>query len=127
MKRFNLDKGREGEQRAVEFLLKKGYQIIERNWRTRFGEIDIVAKDKEVMVFVEVKTKTGNQFGEPWEMVNRHKLEQVRKMGEVYLAKNGLSDAAARVDVIGVWLNPTSRKASRDAVAKIEQWENVES
>lgn len=121
MKRFNLDKGREGEQRAVEFLLKKGYQIIERNWRTRFGEIDIVAKDKEVIVFVEVKTKTGNQFGEPWEMVNRRKLEQVRKMGEVYLTKNGLSDAVARVDVIGVWLNRDYR------VEKIEQWENVES
>jgi len=127
MKQDNVITGKIGEQAAVKWLKGKGYKILTTNFRTRFGEIDIVAKDKEVMVFVEVKTKTGNQFGEPWEMVNRHKLEQVRKMGEVYLTRNGLSDAAARVDVIGVWLNPTSRKASRDAVAKIEQWENVES
>lgn len=121
MKQDNVFTGRIGEQAAVKLLKEKGYKILTTNFRTRFGEIDIVAKDKEVMVFVEVKTKTGNQFGEPWEMVNRHKLEQVRKMGEVYLIKNGLSDAAGRVDVIGVWLNRDYR------VEKIEQWENVES
>ena len=118
MKRDNKKVGAIGEQEAEKFLREKGYQIVERNFYTRFGEIDIIAKKDGRWIFVEVKTKTGDRFGEPWEMVGRKKLRQVQNMAQVYLTKNGLGEVPCRIDVIGVWL--------RDGqVAKIEHWENV--
>lgn len=100
-------------------LREKGYQILAENFRSRFGEIDVVAEKDEVIVFVEVKTKTGNAFGEPWEMVNQHKLGQIKMMGETYLSKNGLTDRPCRIDVIGVWLDHNGE------VSKLKHWENV--
>lgn len=76
---------------ASEFLDNKGYLIIERNFRTRFGEIDIVCLDGQILVFVEVKTKIGHTFGEPEDMVSKTKLAQVRRMGEVFIEMNKLS------------------------------------
>lgn len=70
---------------AAEYLQKKGYKIEERNFRTRFGEIDIICWDGPILVFVEVKTKKGHDFGEPEEMVNKGKIGQVQRMGEVYV------------------------------------------
>ena len=78
--------GNRGEGLAVDYLEKKGYRIEECNFHTRFGEIDIVCWDGETLVFVEVKTKIGHDFGEPEEMVNKGKLAQVKRMGEVYIA-----------------------------------------
>jgi len=85
MKFNNKVTGNRGEELATEYLRKKGYKIEERNFRTRFGEIDIVCWDGQTLVFVEVKTKIGHDFGEPEEMVNKGKLERVRRMGEIYL------------------------------------------
>ena len=65
MKQFNLQKGSRGEEEAARYLGQKGYQILERNHRTKFGELDIIASDKETLVFVEVKTKIGEDFGSP--------------------------------------------------------------
>lgn len=126
MKQDNKKTGAIGEKAAGEYLKNKGYEILESNFYTRFGEIDIIAKKNGKWIFVEVKTKSGGTFGEPWEMVNQRKLQQVKNMAQVYLTKNGLGEVACRIDVVGVWLDPTSRKASRDAVAKIEHWEDVE-
>jgi len=130
MKQFNYLKGRVGEEAAEEFLRKKGYQILERNFRTKFGEIDIIAKQHlrgersshlgGVLIFVEVKTKSGEEFGEPWEMVDERKVGQVRRMAELYLMKKRLGEAACRIDVVGVWLDIEGE------VEKIEHWENVE-
>ena len=125
MKQDNKITGATGERAAAELLRKKGYEILERNFQTKFGEIDLVCRKDEVTVFVEVKTKTSDEFGEPWEMVNQYKLEQVKRMGELWNIKNNWQ-GQCRIDVVGVWLDPTSRKASWDAVAKIEHWENVE-
>ena len=110
-------------------LRKKGYQILERNFRTRWGEIDIIAKlplsrsgnviTGNVIIFVEVKTKTGDQYGEPWEMTNQQKYQQVKNMAQVYLTKNGIRETECRIDVIGVWLDLDHQ------VNKIEHWENV--
>ncbi len=125
MKRDNKKVGAIGEQVAEKFLRKKGYEIIERNFYTRFGEIDIIAREKRkgrtlpVTVFVEVKTKSGDQYGEPWEMVGRKKLRQVQNMATVYLTKNGLGEVPCRIDVIGVWLDHDRQ------VDKLEHWENV--
>lgn len=119
MKQDNKKVGAIGEDEAAKFLRKKGYRILERNFHTRWGEIDIIAKLKEKIVFVEVKTKSGNQYGEPWEMINRQKYQQVKNMARVYLTKNGLGEVPCRIDVIGVWLDLDHK------VEKIEHWEDV--
>lgn len=123
MKQFNKKVGAIGEDEAVKFLRQKGYEILERNWHNRWGEIDIIAKVKSeepnLLVFAEVKTKTGEQYGEPWEMINRRKYQQVKNMATVYLTKNGLGEVPCRIDVIGVWLDKDHR------LEKIEHWENL--
>ena len=125
MKRDNKKVGAIGEDAAAQFLRKKDYQILERNFHTRGGEIDIIAREKRKdpifpkIVFVEVKTKTGDQYGEPWEMINRNKYQQVKNMAQVYLTKNGLGEVPCRIDVIGVWLD------LEHEVEKIKHWENV--
>ncbi len=85
MKQDNKKTGNRGENIAMEYLQKKGYEIVERNFRTRFGEIDIVCRDAQTLVFVEVKTKIGHDFGEPEEMFNKNKMGQVKRMGEIYV------------------------------------------
>ena len=101
MKSNNRVTGNKGESLAVLYLEKKGYKIIECNFSTRFGEIDIVCRDGQTLVFVEVKTKIGHNFGEPEEMVDRRKLLQVKKMGEVYLQDKGF-DGLCRVDILAI-------------------------
>jgi len=91
-----------GERVAVEYLKKKGYQILEVNWGDKWGEIDIIALDKECVVFVEVKTKVGDSFGSPEDMINQRKLEQIQKIASGYeLARDSLK----RIDVVAVVLN----------------------
>lgn len=104
MKKDNFLTGRKGEEIASKFLEEKGYLVVERNFRTRFGEIDIVCLDGEILVFVEVKTKIGHDFGEPEEMVGRGKLAQVQRMGEVYCVLND-KNGSCRVDVVGIVLD----------------------
>lgn len=94
MKSANKITGNKGEDLTVEYLKEKGYLVIERNFRTRFGEIDIVCLDGQILVFVEVKTKIGHKFGEPEDMVSKGKLAQVRRMGEVFIEMNKMSVAS---------------------------------
>lgn len=108
MKKENFLTGRKGEEIAAKFLEKKGFLIKERNFRTRFGETDIVCLDRDILVFVEVKTKKGHDFSEPEEMVNKGKLAKVQRMGEVYMlnqeARIMNCGGRCRVDVVGVVL-----------------------
>ncbi len=94
-----------GENLAAEFLADKGYRVLERNWHTRWGELDIIAQKSDVLVFVEVKTKIGDAFGSPEEMVNSYKLAQVRRMTEVYRVTKGFPNQEARIDVVAVVLD----------------------
>jgi len=103
MKSENKKTGNRGEDLAVLYLKKKGYRVEERNFRTRFGEIDIVCWDAQTLVFVEVKTKIGHDFGEPEEMVDKRKLSQVKMMGEWYMLEKKL-DVSCRVDVVAIVL-----------------------
>lgn len=90
------------EIKAEEYLIKKGYKILERNFRNRSGEIDIIAKDGEYFCFVEVKYRTTNDFGSPLEAVDYRKQNQIRKVAMFYLMKNKLSEwTPCRFDVIG--------------------------
>ena len=122
-KQQNKATGSKGEQAAAEYLQKRGYTIVARNWGNKWGEVDIIAKlnhytNKPLIIFVEVKTKTGDRWGEPWEMVNKWKVEQVMRMGELWCREYGW-EGSVRLDVVGVWMDEFGE------VAKIEQWENV--
>ena len=92
--------GNEGENRACKFLLQNGYEIIERNWRTRTGEIDIIAVMDGCTVFVEVKTRKNDRFGAAAEYVDYRKQEKIKKAA-MYFLKN--QDADMRFDVIEVY------------------------
>ncbi len=104
MKKDNKKTGKSGEDLAEKFLLDKGYRIIERNFHTRFGEIDLIGYEGKTLVFVEVKTKIGHDFGEPEEMINKNKIGRVKRMAEIYLIENNLGEVICRVDVVGIVL-----------------------
>src|SRR3972149_2761463 len=85
MKQLNYQLGKKGERIAADFLKKNGFEIIEYNFHTRFGEIDLVAVDKDKLIFVEVKTKVGEKFGSPEEMISKNKFWQIQRTAEAYL------------------------------------------
>ncbi len=93
--------GRAGEQLAVKYLGDKGYEIIEVNWRDKHKEIDIIALDKDQIVFVEVKTRRNTFFGSPVEAVNMQKQKYLVDAAEEYLINNKI-DLDARFDIISI-------------------------
>lgn len=94
--------GKSGEDRAVSFLRQKGYFILARNFRTRLGEIDIIAKEKDTIVFVEVKTRRSLRYGRPCEAVSRHKQFKMRITAQSYLAQKRLWESPCRFDIIEI-------------------------
>lgn len=96
--------GKSGEDLAIRFLRKKGYTILQSNYRTRCGEIDIIARDKAILVFVEVKTRKGTSFGSPFSAVTTKKQRHISMVAQEYLSKNNFFDEEARFDVIAVLL-----------------------
>ncbi len=103
-----LKLGRKGEAEAAKYLKRKGYRIVERNLRTPIGEIDIVAERGGLLVFVEVKTRRSNQFGEPTEAVDSRKQEKLRRLALYYMKCKGV-ELPVRFDVIGVWMDGQKR------------------
>lgn len=93
--------GSKGEDIAVELLKGKGYKIIFRNYRTPLGEADIIVKDKDTIVFVEVKARSGDAFGQPFEAVNHKKQEKFRKIALYYLKHNKI-ELPVRFDVVSI-------------------------
>lgn len=103
MKQYNKAKGAIGEHMALEYLTKKGYKIIELNYRNSIGEIDLITRDKDVLVFVEVKYKDNLLYGYPREMVDARKQSKIRTTALAYLKKNRLIDVTPiRFDVIEI-------------------------
>ena len=103
MKEFNKVYGGFGETKAKEYLENKKYQILATNYRSKIGEIDIIAKDKDTIVFVEVKYKESLRFGCPREMVTYAKQNKIRKVALGYLQSKGLFDKVnIRFDVIDI-------------------------
>jgi putative endonuclease len=94
--------GREGERVAEQFLKQKGFKIVERNYRCAAGELDLIVLDKRVVVFVEVKTRTGLGFGTPLEAVAYHKQQKMIQAAQYFLSEKGLHQRDARFDVVGV-------------------------
>ena len=95
------DLGARGEEIASEFLSNKGYRILERNWRYRRTEIDIIAMKNDILVFVEVKTRTDDYFGEPASFADDKKMKRLAGSASVYMHKID-HDWEVRFDVIGV-------------------------
>lgn len=95
-------KGKEGEDLAVDFLRAKGYRILERNFRFERGEIDIIAQEGETLVFVEVKARRSKTYGEPEEAVTEFKKRQLEKVAEGYLVERGIEVRECRFDVIAI-------------------------
>lgn len=98
----NLQIGNFGEDLACHFLLDSGYKILERNYRIRGGEIDIVAKDGEYLVFVEVKARFNHKYGLPSESITPWKIKSLIKTAMFYVVKNKLVNSLYRIDVVTV-------------------------
>ena len=102
MSKQNLYLGKQGEEAAVSLLKENGYKILTRNYKTKLGEIDIIAVDKDTFCFIEVKTRRSLRFGLPKEAVSRLKQRQVSKAALVFLKENNLLNKRARFDVVSV-------------------------
>jgi len=100
--RSKKEVGDRGEDIAADLLKGKNYEIIERNYRYGHGEIDIVAKIGDVLVFVEVKTRKNLEFGPPELAVTKNKQRQIRKVAEMYLVENEITDLDCRMDVVAI-------------------------
>ena len=96
--------GKLGEQLAVNYLEKENYSIIERNFKCKQGEIDIIAVDKNELVFIEVKARTNKVYGVPVEAVNIKKKKHLIKAIEYYLYLNSLENKCIRIDVMEVYI-----------------------
>lgn len=100
--------GKSGEQLAAKYLKKNGYKILIQNYRCKFGEIDIIAKGSGVLVFIEVKTRSGTTHGSPAAAVNARKQRQISRAAQYYLAEHSLFDSPARFDVISILYDGSS-------------------
>jgi putative endonuclease len=92
--------GEAGEEAAGRWLVRSGLTIVARGFRSRFGEIDLVAREGSVVVFVEVKTRTGDRFGRPAEAVTRAKRARLTRTAAIFLARFGWNDLPCRFDVV---------------------------
>ncbi|MFA7287956.1 MAG: YraN family protein [Melioribacteraceae bacterium] len=117
MKINNKNFGSSGEKLAADYLQKKGYEIIKLNYRFHHGEIDIIAKVKNILVFVEVKTRLSDKYGSPITAISKGKLNQIHKIAEAYIAVNKIKDTDCRIDFIGI--------SYKNGEPEIEQIENI--
>lgn len=114
-------KGRRGEDIAAEHLLANGYRIVERNYRCRQGEIDIIATDKAAIVFIEVKTRSSDRFGLPASAVDHAKQGRMARASMAYMADKGIDDKEARFDVVSVVIEGDGWKA--EVIKDAFEWE----
>jgi putative endonuclease len=95
----HIETGRSGEEIAAAYLGEQGYEILERNYRSKYCEIDIVARQGETLVFVEVRTKSDEDHGTPEETIDDRKIRKLIKSAEIYMAFNELN-CPARIDAV---------------------------
>lgn len=109
----NKELGVLGERIAENYLIQMGYDILEKNFKSNRGEIDIIAKDNDVICFVEVKTRTGNMYGTPSESVDIKKMAKISHMAITYLYKKKLRNRPCRFDVVEIWLDKDTEEVRR--------------
>lgn len=100
--RDSRSKGASGEEIAAKYLIKKGFKILEKNYNTRLGEIDIIALDKKTVVFIEVKTATQKGFGDPINWVPPRKQVRIIRTSQVYMKNHGTTETLMRFDVVAI-------------------------
>ena len=105
--------GLEGEAAAEEALVRAGLSILERRFRSRFGEVDLVARDGDIVAFIEVKTRRGLRFGSPAEAVVPRKQARLARAALAYLSRHGMLDCRCRFDVVEVLEEPGSASRVR--------------
>jgi len=98
------DSGKFGEEIAERFLVSEGYEIIARNFKTRYGEIDLIAEEKGILVFVEVKARRSEEFGMPGDKVDRNKQRRISRMAVAYVHENNIRDRDCRFDIVEIHL-----------------------
>lgn len=121
-KKENYNKGKNGEEMARGFLMKKGFGLVEMNYENKIGEIDLIMINKDWLVFVEVKLKVGDKFGTPEEMINKRKLSQIKRVAESYLVlekKKIKRFEKYRIDAVCIMLNED------DTIKIINHYENL--
>ena len=110
--------GKLGEVQARRYLENKGFKILEQNYRTRYGEIDLVGKEQNELVFIEVRTKTGNDFGTPEETLNKKKITKLRRNALAYTSKIGWK-GTFRLDALCLILD------EKNQPKRIDHYENI--
>ncbi|MEK9130406.1 MAG: YraN family protein [Patescibacteria group bacterium] len=104
--------GNLGEELAKKYLKKQGYKIIKQNYNSRVGEIDLIAREKDQIIFIEVKTRTNHNFGYPEESVDSRKQNKIRMAAQNYLVKEKIFSENYRFDVVSVEINQLTQKAN---------------
>jgi putative endonuclease len=99
--------GKKGEELAIDYLIKQGYKIVERNWRFQKAEIDIIARKEETLISVEVKTRSTNDFGNPQDFVNPKKIKLMVLAMNEYVLKKDLN-VEVRFDIVAITKNKVS-------------------
>ncbi|MCL2787531.1 MAG: YraN family protein [Micrococcales bacterium] len=112
----NRQLGLRGEQVAAAFLESWGHEILDRNWRGRDGEIDLVARHGEVLVIVEVKTRSGWGFGAPAAAITQKKYARLRRLAAQWLDEHEVRVAEVRIDIVGVILTDPPETATIDHI-----------
>ena len=95
-----------GEELACHFLARNGYKVLLRNYECLFGEIDLIAKERGQLVFIEVKTRRSDAMGPPAESVTLHKRIQITKSAQYYMKRYGIRDIPCRFDVVSILMEP---------------------
>lgn len=109
MSKQRIELGKIGEALAVKYLKKHRYKILEQNYKNQAGEIDIIAKDKDVLAFIEVKTRKSTEFGLPQDAVDTRKQRQIAKSALIYLAKMNIQEIDCRFDVVAITCLPDQK------------------
>jgi len=102
--------GKEGERIAAAYLKKNGYRIVETNFRCAIGEIDIIARDKDELVFLEVKTRKSKELGFPEQAVGTKKQKKMSQLALWYLQNKSIKDTASRFDVLAITMLPAGNE-----------------
>lgn len=105
MHSYNKDIGSFGESLARDYLISKGYKILNMNFRNKFGEIDIICKKNNLLIFCEIKSRYSNSFGSPIESITCYKQKQIIKLSELYLISKKYYNFNVRYDIIEVIFN----------------------
>lgn len=117
MSLYQKNLGKTGEDLALDYLKSHGYFVLERNFTSKFGEIDIIAKKDPSLYFIEVKARSNTNYGQPYEAVNKRKIYHIKKAAQYYLLKNNYNDYKLKVAVFSILI--TKEKTD------LKFWDNI--